>query len=143
VSYNYPLYDYPVLGAFLTVLWFFLWILWLFLLFRVILDIFRDDGLSGWGKAGWLIFVLILPFVGVLVYLIVRGTEMGAREATSSRRRQEEFDEYIRQTAASSDGTTATGPASPADQLANLARLKSEGAITEEEYQQAKAKILS
>lgn len=137
-------YNYPLLDAFLTMLWFFLWILWIFLLFRIVLDIFRDDALSGWAKAGWLVFILVLPFVGVLVYLIARGTKMGAREQAEQRRSKEEFDDYIRQTAASSDGATATGAAaSPADQLARLARLKADGTLTEEEFQQAKAKILA
>lgn len=138
-------YNYPLLDAFLTMLWFFLWILWIFLLFRVVLDIFRDDSLSGWGKAGWLVFALILPFLGVFVYLIARGSKMGAREQAEARRNKEEFDDYIRQTAAtSSDGATATGPApSHADQLAQLAQLKADGTLSEEEFQKAKAKILA
>lgn len=137
-------YNYPLLDAFLTMLWFFLWILWIFLLFRIVLDIFRDDTLSGWAKAGWLVFILILPFVGVLVYLIARGAKMGAREQAEQRRSKKEFDDYIRQTAASADGGTATAAAaSPADQLARLARLKADGTLTEEEFQQAKAKILA
>jgi hypothetical protein len=136
--------NYPLLDAFLTMLWFFLWILWFFLLFRVVLDIFRDDSLSGWAKAGWLIFVVILPFVGVLVYLIARGSTMGARDQADARRNKKEFDDYIRQTVASSDGGAATGTAaSPTDQLARLARLKADGTLTEEEFQQAKAKILA
>ncbi|HEU5332984.1 MAG TPA: SHOCT domain-containing protein [Actinocrinis sp.] len=137
-------YNYPLLDAFLTMLWFFLWILWIFLVVRVVLDIFRDDALSGWGKAGWLVFVLILPFVGVLVYLIARGATMGAREQAEARRNKKEFDDYIRETATSSDSAAATGAAaSPTDQLARLAQLKADGTITEEEFQQAKAKILA
>ena len=137
-------YNYPLLDAFLTMLYFFLWILWFFLLFRIVLDIFRDDSLSGWGKAGWLVFILILPFVGVLVYLIARGSRMGARDKAEAKRSKDEFDDYIRQTVASSDTGAATGAAaSPADQLAHLARLKADGTLTEEEFQQAKAKILA
>jgi hypothetical protein len=137
-------YNYPLLNAFLTMLWFFVWILWLYLLFRVVVDLFRDDTLSGWAKAGWLVFMLILPFVGVLVYLIARGSKMGARTQAAALKNKEEFDDYIRQTAASSDGATATGAAaSPADQLARLARMKADGTLTEEEFQQAKAKILA
>lgn len=137
-------YNYPLLDAFLTMLWFFLWILWIFLLFRVVLDIFRDDALSGWGKAGWLVFILVLPFVGVLVYLIARGARMGEREQSEARRSKKEFDDYIRQTAASSDGAAATGAApSHADQLARLAQLRADGTLTEQEFQQAKAKILA
>src|SRR5690606_32247369 len=69
--------DYPLLNIFLTMMWFFLWILWLMLLFRVIVDIFRDDALSGWAKAGWSIFVIVLPLLGVFVYLVARGKGMG------------------------------------------------------------------
>ena len=65
--------SYPLLNVFLTMMWFFPWALWLFLLFWIILDIFRSRDLSGWAKAGWLIFVIVLPFLGVLVYLIARG----------------------------------------------------------------------
>ena len=71
----------PLLDAFLTMMWFFLWVLWFFLLFRIITDIFRSKDLSGWGKAGWLIFVIILPFLGVFVYLIARGHKMTERDA--------------------------------------------------------------
>ena len=66
----------PLLDVFFTMMWFFLWVLWLFLLFRVITDIFRSRDLGGWGKAGWLVFVIVLPFLGVLVYLIARGHKM-------------------------------------------------------------------
>jgi cytochrome c-type biogenesis protein CcmH/NrfG len=117
-------------------LWFFLWILWFFLLFRVVVDVFRDDNLSGWGKAGWLIFVLILPYLGVLVYLIVRGGQMGARDVAAAQQQQASVDEYIRRAAAGS------GSESHADQLAKIADLKSKGVLTDEEFQQAKAKIL-
>jgi putative oligomerization/nucleic acid binding protein/phospholipase D-like protein len=136
-------YNYPLLGTFLTMLWFFLWIMWLFLLFRIVLDVFRDDKLSGVAKAGWLIFVLILPFLGVLVYLIARGSGMGARGEAETRRNKEQFDEYIRQTVATSDGGTATHAASPADELSRLAALRADGTLSEEEFQQAKAKILA
>ena len=69
-------YDYPLLGAFWATLWIFLWILWLFLVFRIFTDVYRDDSLSGWAKAGWTIFLIILPFLGVLIYLLARGRGM-------------------------------------------------------------------
>ena len=72
--------DYPLLNVFWTTMWFFLWILWFMLLFRVLGDVFRDDGLSGWAKAGWCVFVVVLPFLGIFVYLIARGRGMGERE---------------------------------------------------------------
>lgn len=131
-------YNYPLLDAFLTMLWFFLFILWLFLLFRVVLDIFRDDTLSGWGKAGWLVFTLILPYVGVLVYLIVRGKGMGARAEAEAKANKDAFDDYIRQTA-SPQG--AEGP-TQAEQLSKLADLKANGTLTEQEFERAKAKLL-
>lgn len=127
--------NFPLLDSFLTMLWFFLWVMWLFLLFRVVLDVFRDDALSGWGKAAWLIFILVLPFLGVLVYLIVRGSSMGARAAAEAHARQEAIDDYIR--------TTAAGGASPAGELSRLAALKENGTLSEEEFQHAKAKLLA
>lgn len=130
--------NFPLLDSFLTMLWFFLWVLWLFLLFRVVLDIFRDDTMGGGAKAGWLVFVLLLPYLGVLVYLIVRGGGMGARAAADAQARQEAVDDYIRTTAA---GGTGSG-ASPADELAKLAALKADGTLTEQEFEQAKARIL-
>lgn len=130
--------NYPMLDTFLSIMWFFLWILWIFLLVRVAMDIFRDDRLSGMGKAGWLIFVLILPYLGVLVYLIVRGHGMGERDVRQAQKQKAAMDDYIRSTAASGGGG-----ASHADQLAKIADLKNSGALTEQEYQMAKAKILA
>ncbi|MFG1805226.1 SHOCT domain-containing protein [Streptomyces sp. NPDC049040] len=132
----YLAYDYPVLGAFLTALWVFLWVLWIFLLFRIVADLLRDDTLGGWAKAGWLVFVLVLPFLGVFVYVCVRGAGMGRREAHHSKAHQQEIDEYIRKTAGSGSGGSA-------DELAKLAEMKSSGHLTEEEFQRAKQKILS
>ena len=126
--------NFPMLDSFLTMLWFFLWVMWLFLLFRVVVDIFRDDTLSGVSKAVWLIFVLVLPYLGVLVYLIMRGSGMGARAAAERNACQEAIDSYIRTTAAS-------GP-SAADELTKLAALKSNGTLSEEEFERAKARLL-
>jgi Short C-terminal domain len=128
-------YDYPVLGAFMTLLWFFLWVVWIFILFRVIVDIFRSHDLSGWGKALWLIFVLVLPFLGVLVYVIARGKGLGERDMAEAQARQDAFSSYVRDVAGSSGGT--------ADELSKLANLRDKGVITEVEFQQQKAKILA
>ncbi|GGO92090.1 SHOCT domain-containing protein [Wenjunlia tyrosinilytica] len=133
-DYVHLAYDYPVLGAFWSVMWIFLWILWLILLFRVIGDIFRDDALSGWAKAGWCVFVVLLPFLGVFVYLIARGSGMGTREQQHARKQQRALDDYIRATA---------GTGGQADQLAKLSELRTRGEITETEFQQGKAKILA
>ncbi|MEU3922463.1 SHOCT domain-containing protein [Streptomyces sp. NPDC002659] len=129
-------YDYPVLGAFWTVMWIFLWVIWLMLLFRVIIDIFRDSEMSGWAKTAWLLFVVIIPFLGVLVYVIARGSQMGNREIKHAQEQQAAVDTYIRETA----GTSGTG--SGADELAKLSELKARGDLSEEEFQRAKAKIL-
>jgi len=126
--------NYPLLDAFWTMLWFFLWILWFFLLFRIILDIFRSKDLGGWGKAGWLIFVCILPFLGVFVYLIARGSKMTQRDVEDAQAADQAARSYIRDVAQES---------SPADQLAKLADLRERGVITDAEFQQSKAKVLS
>ncbi|MET9658895.1 SHOCT domain-containing protein [Streptomyces sp. NPDC006510] len=137
--------DYPLLDLFWTMLWFFLWIMWLFLLFKVISDIFRSHDLGGWGKAGWLIVTLLLPYVGVLVYVIVRGKSMSKRDIKEAQERDAAFKAYVREAAGTSEagGADATKKASHVDELTKLAELKDRGAITEEEYQQAKAKILA
>ncbi|NJP42822.1 SHOCT domain-containing protein [Actinacidiphila epipremni] len=136
----YLAYDYPVLGAFLTALWVFLWVLWVFLLFRIVVDIFRDDTMNGWVKTAWLVFVLVLPFLGVFVYVCVRGAGMGRREATHAKAQRAEFDDYVRKTAAGGGSGTSGGAA---DELAKLADMKNSGHLTEEEFQRAKQKILS
>ncbi|KUJ41279.1 hypothetical protein ACZ90_68070 [Streptomyces albus subsp. albus] len=127
-------YDYPLLGAFWTILWISLWVLWFILLFRVIADVFRDDDLGGWGKAGWIVFVIVLPFLGVFVYLLARGEGMGRRERRHVQAQQEAMNTYIRETAGSG--------ASEAEQLAKLSEIRARGDITDEEFAAAKAKIL-
>ncbi|MDQ0786655.1 putative membrane protein [Streptomyces sp. B3I7] len=132
---TYLAYDYPLLGAFWTILMIFLWIMWFVLLLRIVTDIFRDDGLSGWAKAGWLVFCILLPFLGVFVYVIARGRNMGRRETTRARAQQEEFNAYVRKTAA--------GGSSSADELARLSEIRDRGAITDEEFRRAKELVLS
>jgi len=132
----YLAYDYPLLSAFFTILWFALWILWLFLLFRVVFDIFRDDGLGGWAKAGWLAFVVVLPYLGVLVYLIARGRGMGRREAEQAQSRRREFDAYVRRTA-------GTDRPSSTDELVRLSEMRAHGDISDEEFARAKQLVLS
>ncbi|MFF6772157.1 SHOCT domain-containing protein [Streptomyces sp. NPDC012637] len=134
--------DYPLLNLFWTMLWFFLWIMWLFLLFKIITDIFRDHELSGWGKAGWLIFCILLPYLGVLVYVIARGKGMSRRDVKQAKDAEAAFQDYIRKTAGT-PGAGGTGQGSSADELARLADLRDRGAITDEEFERAKAKVLS
>ncbi|MEU6841748.1 SHOCT domain-containing protein [Streptomyces sp. NPDC046716] len=130
--------DYPLLDLFLTMLFFFLWIMWLFLLFRVVMDIFRDDDLSGWAKAGWLIFCIVLPYLGVLVYVIARGRGMGRRDVKQAKDAESAFKDYIRTTA--SEGNAGSGGT---NELARLAELHDSGALTDEEFTQAKTKLLA
>ncbi|MGW8554358.1 SHOCT domain-containing protein [Streptomyces tubercidicus] len=131
--------DYPLLDAFWTMCLIFLWVLWLILLFRIIADIFRSHDLKGWGKAGWLVLVIALPFVGVFIYVIARGHGMSEREIAQAERQQKQMQDYLRKTVAAGDDTGSRH----ADQLAKLADLKNHGDITEEEYQKAKAKVLA
>ena len=126
-------YDYPLLGAFWTMMWFFLWIIWLILLFRVIADVFRSHDMGGFAKALWLIFVILVPFLGVLIYVIARGHKMAQRDIEQMNSQQEAFDAYVRQTA---------GASSSADELAKPADLRDRGVITEAEFQAQKAKAL-
>jgi hypothetical protein len=116
---------------------FFLWIMWFILLFRVVVDIFRDDDLSGWAKAGWLVLTILLPFLGVFVYVIARGKNMGRREMAQARAQQEAFDARIRQAAGSE------GRSSSVDELARLSEIRDSGAITDDEYRRAKELVLT
>ena len=125
--------SYPLLNIFWTILEFFLWVVWIWLLILVFIDIFRSHDLSGWAKALWVLFVVIIPFLGVLVYLIARGGEMHERAAQQAQRQDQQFRDYVQQSA----GT------STADQLAKLADLRDRGVITAEEFEREKAKVLS
>lgn len=127
-------YDYPLAGAFWTFLWFFIWVMWIFLLFRIVIDIFRSHDLGGVAKTLWLVFVLILPFLGVFVYVIARGNGMGQRDLAQAQARDQAFTSYVRDAAGSQP--------SAADELAKLADLKERGVITDAEFSAQKAKLL-
>lgn len=127
-------YSYPLLGAFWTIFEIFLWVLWLWVLFYIFVDIFRSHDLSGWAKALWFVFVLVIPVIGVLVYLIVRGGKMHERAAAQARQQDKEFRAYVQD---------AAGTQSSADQLSKLAGLRDHGVITDEEFQREKAKVLA
>ena len=126
-------YDYPLLGLFWTMLMLFLWIAWIMLLFHVVVDIFRSD-MNGFAKALWAIFVIVVPWLGVLVYLIANGDSMAKRNVAAAQQQQAQLDEYIRSTA-------STGSA--ADEIAKLAGLRDQGLLTEQEFAQQKAKLLA
>src|SRR5271165_6230172 len=129
-------YQYPILDFFLTMLYFFLFIIWIYLLIIVFVDIFRSHDMGGGAKALWVIFVIILPFLGVFVYLIARGGKMQERSANEAAEQQKAFDAYVKQAAGTSGDTTA-------DQLSKLSGLKSQGVITDAEFDAQKAKILA
>jgi hypothetical protein len=136
--------NYPLLDLFWTMLEFFLWILWFFLLFKIISDLFRSHDLSGWAKAGWMVLVIVLPFLGVLMYVIIRGHSMGQRDLEQAQKADEAFKKYVRDAAAAPGGASATGAGpSRVDELARLADLRASGALTDEEFQKAKDKLLA
>lgn len=131
--------NYPILNLFWTMLEFFLFVLWLFLLFKVISDVFRSHDMSGLAKAYWILLVIVLPFLGVLLYVIVRGKSMAERDREHARQADEAVKRYIRDAAGTPEGG---GSASHVDQLTKLADLKNSGALSEQEYQAAKDKLL-
>jgi type VI protein secretion system component VasK len=118
-----------------SMIWFFLFIIWIYLLVVVFSDIFRSDDLGGWGKALWIIFIIVLPYLGVLVYMIARGSSMQERAMKDAQRADAASRQYIQSVAGSSS--------SSAEEIARLADLKAKGALTDEEFKAAKAKALS
>jgi hypothetical protein len=128
-------YDYPILGLFWTMMIFFLWVAWIMLVFRVIIDLFRNDEMKGLMKAFWLIFVIIIPWLGVLIYLLVNGSAMTSRDVEVQQARQDEFATYVRQTAGPANGS--------ADELTKLAALRDSGVLTDEEFAAQKSKLLA
>jgi hypothetical protein len=126
-------YSYPLLGAFWTIFEIFLWIIWFWILITVFIDIFRSHDLSGGAKALWFLFVLFIPLIGVVVYLIARGDKMHEHGVQAARQQDEAARSYIQQVAGSNS----------ADELAKLADLRDRGVITAQEFEQQKAKILA
>ena len=127
--------SYPLLNLFWTMFEFFLWIIWIWILIWIFIDIFRSRDLSGWGKALWFLFVLFIPLIGVLVYLIARGSSMHERAAQDARRQDQEFRQYVQE-------AESSAPASTADQLSKLADLRDRGVISAQEFEREKAKVL-
>jgi hypothetical protein len=126
--------DYPFLDLMWTMIVFFLWILWFWLLFTVFADIFRRHDLSGWGKAAWLIFTILLPFLGVFVYLITQNVGMTERNLQRARAERDQFDDYVRQTA---------GGGGAAAEIDKAKQLLDDGAITQAEFEAIKQKALA
>jgi hypothetical protein len=128
--------NYPILDIFLTTLYFFIFIIWLWLLFMVFIDIFRSHDLGGWAKGIWVIAIIIMPYLGVLVYLIFRGGKMHERAAQQAALQQKAFNQYVKQAAGTPGSTTA-------DEISKLAELKSKGMLTDAEFDAEKAKLLA
>lgn len=127
-------YDYPLLGVFWTMFIWFIFIAWIVVLFRVIADIFRSDDMGGWAKALWVIGIVIVPFLGVFVYLIARGHSMTERDVQRAQQNDAAFRSYVRETA---------GSGGSADELTKLAQLRDDGVINSDEFEQQKAKLLA
>jgi type VI protein secretion system component VasK len=128
-------WHYPLLNLFWTMLWLFLWIMWIFLLVRIITDVFRSQDMGGWAKAGWTILLILLPFLGVLLYLIVRGGDMHKRDQQQAQAADQAMRSYIK----SASGTSA----SAAEELQKLASLRDSGVLTADEFEAQKAKLLT
>jgi hypothetical protein len=125
--------DFTLGDAFLTVLEIFFFVIWFWILIVILSDLFRDHELSGWWKAVWVLFLVFVPFVTALVYLIVRGQGMRDRAVKEQAETRKHLDQYVRETAATS----------PVDELHKLADLKDRGAITDAEYEKMKAKLVA
>jgi hypothetical protein len=126
--------DYPFLDLMWTMAILFLWILWFWLLFSVFADIFRRDDLSGWGKTAWIVFAIVLPFLGVFVYLITQNVGMTERNLQRSRAERDRFDDYVRETA---------GSGGAAAEIDSAKRLLDSGAITQDEFEALKRRALA
>jgi hypothetical protein len=124
--------DYPFLDVMWTMLVFFAWVIWFWLLITVFADVFRRHDISGWTKAAWTVFVIFLPFLGVLVYLIAQSKGMAERNMQSARAAQAQTDDYIRSVAGG-----------PAEQIAKAKQLLDSGAIDAQEYESLKQKALT
>ena len=126
--------DYPFLDIIWTMLVFFAWVIWFWLLITVFSDLFSRHDISGWGKAGWMVLVVVLPYLGVFIYMIAQGSHMAERRAQQSQAAQAEFDDYVKNVAASG------GPAAEIDKAKQLL---DSGAITQAEFDSIKAKALA
>ena len=124
--------SYPILDFFWTMLFFFVFILWIFLLIQVIIDVFRSRDMGGFAKAIWLLFIIVLPFLGVLIYLIARGGKMHQHQVDDAKNAQDAFNAAVRQ----------AGGTSVADELSKLTDLKAKGVLSDDEFNAAKAKLI-
>ena len=125
--------DYPFIDVFWSMLIFFMWVIWIWILVTVLIDLFRRHDIGGWGKAAWTLFVIVLPYLGVFIYLITQGKHMAERRAEEMQASKASFDDYVRDVAA---------PA-PSDQIAKAKELLDSGAIDQAEFEQLKRKALA
>jgi hypothetical protein len=128
--------DYPFLDLMWTMVVFFVWILWIWLLFTVFADIFRRHDISGLAKTGWIVFAILLPFLGVFIYLITQNVGLTERNLQRSRAQRDQFDDYVRQTAGGSGGGAAA-------EIDKAKQLLDSGAITQAEFEALKQKALA
>jgi hypothetical protein len=126
--------DYPFLGVFWSMIVFFAWVIWFWLLITVFSDIFRRKDLSGWGKTGWIVLVIVLPYLGVFIYLIAHSKDMAERRTQEAQAAQAQFDNYVRTTA---------GTGSAAAEIDKAKQLLDTGTITQAEFESIKAKALA
>jgi hypothetical protein len=124
--------DYPFLDVLWTMILFFCWIAWIWIVITVFIDVFRRDDIGGWVKAAWVVFVIILPFLGVLIYLIAQHDGMRERSTSQAQAQKQQFDQYVRDAAGGSAG-----------EIAKAKELLDSGAITQEEFEQLKSKALA
>jgi hypothetical protein len=125
--------SYPFLDILWTTLIFFAWVIFIWIAITVLIDVFRRHDLSGWGKAGWTIFIVILPWLGVLAYLIVNHSGMTERRMKEAQASQAQFDQYVRDTA---------GSGGAASEIAKAKALLDNGTINQQEFDAIKAKAL-
>jgi hypothetical protein len=126
--------SYPFLNVLWDILIFFAWVIFIWIAITVLIDVFRRHDISGWGKAAWVVFVVILPWIGVLTYLIVNHTGMAERRAQDTQVAQSQFDQYVRQ---------AAGTGGPASEIQKAKELLDNGAITQQEFDAIKTKALA
>jgi len=126
--------DYPLLEVFWTMLIFFAFFIWIWILVTVFADLFRRKDISGWGKTGWIIFVIVLPYLGVFVYLIAEHKGMTERTISQQQAAQTQMDQYVKSVASTSD---------PTAQIANAKALLDQGTISQAEFDQIKQKALA
>jgi hypothetical protein len=126
--------DYPFLDVFWTMILFFPWVIWIWTVINVLSDVFTRHDVSGWGKAAWVVFVIVLPFLGVLIYLIANGQAMTQRRIENSQRSRAEFDDYVK---------TVASPGGAAAEIEKAKQLLDSGALTQAEFDSIKAKALA